>query len=65
MTQLEKFLALYEEFGIKLDRQVNEDGNTVLTMEAKSCPKVDGYLGFFTEVKFDSNGDFIEQGIWE
>lgn len=65
MTQLQKFIALYEEVGIKLDQEKFDDDSTLLTIQAKQCDKVVGYNGFFTDLRFDKDGNFIEQGIWE
>ena len=66
MTDLEKFLELYRSVGI--EPEINEVKNgTLLRLEAESSrnsPFV-GYMGFYTQITFDQNGKFQNQGIWE
>ena len=68
-TDLEKFIELYQSVGIEPDRFDNEDGSTGLTLFAgedeKDSDKLDGYIGFHTEISFDTDGKFIKQGFWE
>lgn len=33
--------------------------------EATESEKFDGYDGFFTDIHFDMEGNFIQQGFWE
>jgi len=65
-TDLEKFLALYESFGIKLKviKYKKGDGFCII-LEKGIDPKMDGYTGFYSNVFFDDEGKFIEQGFWE
>jgi hypothetical protein len=77
MTDLEKFLALYESFGIKCsvfedleNRQivrliVNNDPGRELEEGCTSSEKIDGYDRFYTDIVFDSSGKFICQIIME
>lgn len=64
MTHLEKFIALYEEFGIELEIEKNDKGSMVLLWQG-SDEKLTGYSMFFSAVQFDKDGNFIEQGFWE
>jgi hypothetical protein len=32
---------------------------------AYTCPKIDGYSGFFTTFEFTFEGQFIKMGAWE
>lgn len=73
MTDLEKAKELYGHLGVvyKVEnvRRVVADKKdvpvAVLTIEAKSCPKVQGYGGFLQEMVFDEQGVFLYMGIWE
>jgi hypothetical protein len=74
-TDIEKFVALYREFGIEclvnrgndyqfilMCRQKDAGGDDILTT---SSGKFDGYSYFFTKIIFDKSGKFIQQGFWE
>lgn len=68
-THLEKFIALYKEFGVKLKPFPNEKG-ILITMcengrESTKNSKFIGYARFYSEVQFDKDGSFVEQGFWE
>ena len=71
-TDLQKFIDLYKEVGIELEKLHFEDsrlfegrGRFVLQLKAFESGKVCGYTNFFTEICFDENENFIGQGIWE
>lgn len=73
MTDLEKFVELYKSVGI--DVKVNEKKifeqfviELTDTWEIEDMTKNDkiyGHNGLYTEIIFDKNGKFINQGIWE
>lgn len=64
MTDKEKLIKLFDEFGIGYDVGEYNDGTQRVLLE-KGNKKVIGYSGFFTEFYFDGEGKFIEVGIWE
>jgi len=69
VTHLEKFIALYKEFGVELTPEETDTG-TEITLGADSYERervaaLDGYFGFFTKVIFDKQGNFVSQGFWE
>lgn len=64
MTDKEKLIKLFDEFGIGYDVVEDNDGTQKVLLE-KGNKKVIGYNGFFTEFYFDGEGKFIEVGIWE
>lgn len=78
MTDLEKFLALYKEFGVELDvptvcteieldecRERPRPGDLIVSLEQGADEKLDGYGGFYSLVVFDKDGKFVKQGFWE
>jgi len=59
-TDLEKFLALYESFGIELEIIKYEEGDGFCIILGKGIdPKMDSYAGFYSNVFFDDEGKFI------
>lgn len=68
MTDLEKFIKLYKDFGIDLKVRIEND-NQVLDLNQKSIfggsKKFTGYGGFSSDVIFNKEGKFISQGFWE
>lgn len=73
MTDLERFLSLYESFGLNLipERSANSGYTYVAIGRPRdyiACPediRIGGYSGCYTEVIFDSNGSFLAQNAWE
>lgn len=73
MSDLEQSKALYDKlevpYKVENVRRVVADKKDVpvlvLTIEAKSGPKVQGYSGFMQEMVFDEYGMFLYMGIWE
>ena len=63
MTDFEKLKALFDEFGI-WQVESEEEKYKAITLNTKET-KVVGYKCFFAEFKFDTDGKFIEVGIWE
>jgi hypothetical protein len=59
MSDKEKLISLFDEFGIGWSAELNdivcEQGNN----------KVEGYAGFFTYFQFDADGKFICMGAGE
>jgi len=65
-TQLENFIALYHDFGIDL-QPVTSNATTTITIDTnlnKGSLKIDGIKELYTEIQFDSDGNFLEQGLW-
>lgn len=76
MSDLERFVALYESFGIPcvIEDDVEDVGRRsesvlrkvkCITLEAHSHTKLVGYSGFATTVVFDEDGNFVRQEIAE
>lgn len=73
MTDLERFVELYRSFGIECKVNHFECQEGIFDIielnsgqhEVTSSIKFDGYGGFFSDVFFDKNGNFIKQGFWE
>lgn len=71
MTDLEKFVSLYREFGIECVVARDKMGSRILLAEsamngsATTSEKLVGYAGFYSNVDFDSTGKFVKQGFWE
>jgi hypothetical protein len=74
MSDLEKFVQLYKDFGIEC--QVNvKDNKQIIYLNGGSgygtgykdtdSDKFHGYAGFYSDVEFDMSGKFIMQGFWE
>lgn len=64
MSDLDKFIALYKELGIELEPEHREN-TIVLILAEGDNPKLIGYGSFYSEIEFDKNGEFNEQGFWE
>jgi len=65
-TDLEKFIDLYKIFGIKLTpKYYGKKGSIFINIQEGENEKLIGYYGFYTNVIFDKNGKFIEQGFYE
>ena len=59
MTDKEKLVQLFTEFGIEFE----DNGNIILCEHGKD--KVDGYPGFYTKFEFGNDGNFELIGAWE
>ena len=75
MTDLEKFIGCYKQFGVEI-KTFEFDGKTRVVLirdsdeymhgeAATSSDKFGGYNGFFSELELDQNGKFLTQGFWE
>jgi len=65
-TDLEKFIELYKSVGIELKpKDYDKKGSVFVVIEADDNEKTKGYFGFYTNIVFDKNGKFIEQGFYE
>jgi hypothetical protein len=71
MTQLQKFIELYKEFGIELKVEelavggMHTDGYYIILAKSASADKFSGFPGFFSEIHFDLDGNFVRQEFWE
>jgi hypothetical protein len=62
-TDLETLRDAFTKLGIEFEEDKYMETST-LSLHANTR-KVDGYCGFHTEFNFDTNGRFIEAGIFE
>lgn len=71
MTDLEKFIDTYKQFGVDVKTYENNDGNTEISL---NCPygytsteseKFGGYPSFYSTLEFTKEGKFIRQDFWE
>ena len=58
MTDLEKLEQLLEDFKIESETQRHEDKGISVTIWG-------GYGGFFTDIDFDKDGNFLKWGAYE
>jgi hypothetical protein len=68
MSDLEKFIELYANFGISFNKQENDNVITLYLGEhdfAYFSKKITGYYGFYSTIDFTKDGEFIKQGFWE
>ena len=71
MTDLEKFIDTYKQFGIEIKTCENTKGNIRITLNgcdddtATNSNKFDGYSGFVSDLEFTKEGKFLRQGFWE
>jgi hypothetical protein len=74
MTDLEKFVDLYAQFGIKCIVSKLDDGKQFITFQIPDPVRNDpvityshkfaGYENVYTDVIFDRDGRFLSQGYW-
>lgn len=70
-SDLERFKSLYESLGIDLIVNETEDlltvklGDEYGDEELTRSSKFSGYSGFFSDIQFTKDGEFISQGFWE
>jgi len=70
MTDLQKFIDTYKQFGIEIKTYENRKGNIEITLNGwedddTKSEKFDGYSGFVSDLEFTKEGKFIRQGFWE
>ncbi len=73
MTDLEKFIDTYKQFGIEVNTFNNSKGNIeiilsgFLMFDEEINPTISNkFNGFgFSNLEFTKNGKFIQQGFWE
>lgn len=72
MTDLEKFIDCYKQFGIDVKTFTNVYGFIEITLSNENlgmgvtCDKrFCGYSAFFSTIEFTQNGEFVRQGFWE
>jgi hypothetical protein len=70
MTDLEKFIDTYKQFGIEIKTYENEKGNIEIMLNwwgenGTESDKFDGYSGFISDLEFTKEGKFLRQGFWE
>jgi hypothetical protein len=58
MTELEMFLAACKREKITVEETVKKDKTTIITIEK-------GYVGFFVDIEFRSDGTMKNIGAWE
>lgn len=65
MTDLERFIDMYKQFGIDLTYYTNKDGDIEIKLSPYDNDKFDGYCDFHSLIEFTTDGKFIKQGFWE
>ena len=65
MTDLERFVELYNSFGIDLKVEEDNADNTLYVTLNVDGDKFKGYIGCGSDAIFDRDGKFISQGFWE
>lgn len=69
MTDLEKFIDVYKQFGIDIKTRINGDKIRIKLGggddDSTKSAKFDGYGGFYSDLEFTIEGKFIRQGFWE
>ena len=68
MTDLQKFIKLYNSLDISLNIQNNDEMITLYLGDhefGQSSTKIKGYNGFYSTIDFTKDGKFIQQGFWE
>ncbi len=70
ITDREQLEALLRKAGIGFEVKEHEykradEWIDTLELRAKEHPRVNGYMGFLTEMLFDSKGNLMEIGAWE
>lgn len=69
MTDLEKFIDTYKQFGIEV--KTYEYGDKIIIDlngwkdHSTDSKKFDGYYGFYSLLEFTKEGKFITQGFYE
>ncbi len=69
MTDLEKFIDTYKQFGIGV--KTYEDGDKIRIElngwedYSTESDKFDGYCGFYSDLEFTKQGKFLRQGFYE
>jgi hypothetical protein len=69
MTDLEKFIETYKQFGIEI--KTHNDGDKI-RVDLNGCEeystiseKFGGYVGFYSDLEFTKDGKFVRQGFYE
>lgn len=62
-SDLEKFIELYESFGVKLPVKVSANSELTVLIEADD-KKITGHFGVVTVAVFNHDGKFIRQEMW-
>jgi len=70
MTDLEKFIDTYKQFGIEIKTYENIRGNIEITLNGDEendtrSDKFESYIGFVSDLEFTKEGKFLKQGFWE
>ncbi len=69
ITDLEKFIDTYKQFGIEIITYENTKGNIGIDLNgdentSTQSNKFDGYRGFHSSLEFTKEGKFIKQSFW-
>jgi len=69
MTDLEKFIDTYKQFGIDVKTYEKNDKIMIelngYDEDSTKSDKFDGYSGFCSDLAFTKDGKFLRQGFWE
>lgn len=65
MTDFETFEKLYAKIGVEFKIDDMYKDTPTVHLEAQSSPNLEGYAGFATALRFDEEGSFLSQDIFE
>lgn len=69
MTDLEKFIDTYKQFGIDVKTYEKCDKIRIVLNgwedHSTESEKFDGYSGFYSDLEFTKEGKFLRQGFYE
>ena len=65
MTDLEKFIDTYKQFGIDVKTYEDSDKIRIDLNGSTESEKFDGYCGFYSDLEFTKEGKFLRQGFYE
>ena len=74
MTDLDAFVAFYKKLGIEMKPAEDKEGENIIFRFGKDefgdndvndDNRFDGYMGFFSDIEFTKEGEFVRQGFWE
>lgn len=69
-TDLDKFKELYKSLDIELTVEEKEEvllvkmSRTVIGTDFTYSTKFKGWSGFYSDIQFTKEGEFIDQGFW-
>ena len=65
MTDFQMFETLYNKIGVDFTVDDSYEDTPTVTLDANSSKNLIGYTGFTTTLRFNTEGDFLSQDIFE